>query len=87
MITDILLSLLYWILIIITAPLRLFPDAQLPVEITGAIGTGASYIMFFEDLVPIQNILQALGLILGLEGAIIAWRIANWTLRRIPGQS
>lgn len=87
MISGYLLFLLYWILMLITLPLRVLPDATLPAEFTGTIATGASYIMFMEDLVPMQNILQYLGLIVLFEVGILSWKLINWVLRRIPGQS
>jgi hypothetical protein len=87
MISGYLLYLLYWILMLITLPLRVLPDATLPSEFTGTIATASGYIMFMEDLVPMQNILQYLGLIVLFEVGILSWKLINWVLRRIPGQS
>lgn len=87
MISGFLLFLLYWILMLITLPLRVLPDATLPDGFSGAIATGAGYIMFMEDLVPMQNILQYLGAIVLFEVSILTWKLTNWVLRRIPGQS
>jgi hypothetical protein len=87
MITSFLLNLLYWILLLITLPLRALPNATLPAEFTGTLATGAGYIMMMDDLVPIQNILQYLTLLVVFEAGILGWKLINWVLRRIPGQS
>lgn len=85
MITGLILSMLYYVILLFTSPLRLLPDATLPSGLTSAIATANTYIRAIDFVFPVSTFLTILGLILGIETFIILFKIINWLIRKIPG--
>ena len=88
MITAVLLDLIYLVLLLITAPLRLLPDASLPAVFAGNIATISAYTAAIGQIMPysIQGLLAALGGIIGIELGIFAYKGVMWLIHRIPAQ-
>jgi len=87
MITAIFLYLVLAAIILITAPLRLLPDATLPADIATSISTISGYLTPLQVFLPVSTIFTILGLAVSIEAAILLWKGFNWLLRRLPTQS
>ena len=84
MITTAILDLIYAVLSLILWPVRQLPDVSLPPSIAEAISTAGAYIGGLDLILPVNTILAVLGLFLAIEGGILAYRIVNWLIRKIP---
>lgn len=87
MITNIFLSLVWGLLVAITSPLRLLPDAVLDPNITSSIATAANYISTLNQMIPLATIFSVLVAMAVVDGAIVTFRIGNYGIRKIPGIS
>jgi len=65
--------------------LGLLPVGHLSGEIGAAISYFVSVANAFSYVVPVATLLQAVALILIVDGAILAWHFINWVIRKIPG--
>ena len=85
MISSLILLLLFGVLVIVTAPLRLLPDVSLPVELTDAITTAGGHISSLNQVIPITTILIVLGIVLATEGFVFLYKSIKWVYNKIPG--
>lgn len=82
-----LILMIFGIVFAITLPLRLLPDASLPANILSTIQTIGGYIHPLNEIFPISTIFATFSLLLSIEGAIVAYRIIMWSIKRLPTQS
>jgi len=87
MITSFILYIVFSFVWAITSPLRLLPDASLPSGISDAITAIGGYISPLNEILPVSALFSAFGLILGVEAAIVSYRLIMWLVRRLPTQS
>jgi len=87
MIVDFLLYLIYGAVLLLTLPLRLLPDATLPIGFTNSITTASGYFHSFNSFLPIDTLLSILGSILLIEAGVVAYKIIMWVITKIPGIS
>ena len=85
MITNILLNLLYYAIILLTSPLRLLPDATIPAEITGAVNSAKGYLGAIDFIVPVNTLIAVIGAFFVVEFAIFSYKIIMWVIKKIPG--
>lgn len=76
--------MLYGVIWLITAPLRLLPNASLPVSISQAINSANTYLSAINFIFPLSTFLIIFGIILSIETFIIIWKIINWIIKKIP---
>jgi len=84
MITSLLLFIVYSFVFMITAPLRLLPNASLPANITSAISTASTYLTAIDFIFPVSSFITIFALILAVETFIILWKIINWIIKKVP---
>ena len=84
MITGFFIQLLFWIVWVITSPLRLLQDVSISSNFISAIGTANGYISSISFVVPVYTLLSILAIMVGIEGGIILFKLINWTIRKIP---
>jgi hypothetical protein len=76
--------MLYGVIWLITAPLRLLPNATLPDSITTAISTANTYLAAINFILPLSTFLTIFGIILTIETFILIYKLINWLIRKIP---
>lgn len=84
MVTTAILNILWLLLITVTAPIRLLPDANLPSAITDSISTVSGYISAMSDFLPMTTILAILAFSLVFEAAYFSYKIIYWVIKKIP---
>lgn len=84
MITNFILTILYYSIVAITSPLRLLPDVSLSPDIANAISTAGAYLNSFSFIIPVGTIVSIFGLFLAIEGGILLFKGINWLIRKIP---
>jgi hypothetical protein len=87
MIVGIIVNLIYGLVWLVLAPIRLLPDVSLPSDIAAAISTAGGYLYAVDFVLPVSSLLAIFALFLSIEGGILTWKGINWILRRLPTQS
>ena len=86
MLIDGLMYVLYAVLFIITAPLRLLPEASLSAGLQSQLADISTYISPLGMFAPLSTIFDIMLLYLGVETAIVVYKVVMWVIRRIPAQ-
>jgi len=77
--------ILNFFFLLITGLVGLLPTGNLP----AVIGTSFTYIVSianeFTYVIPIPTLLEALGVVVVFDTAILVWHFVNWIIRKIPG--
>lgn len=84
MITTLILNLLYYVVWLITSPLRLLADATANANVTSAISTASGYISPLNAVLPLGTILAILVAFFAIETGVFVWKGINWLIRKIP---
>ena len=84
MITDVLLTILYYAVYAFTSPLRLLNDVTLTSDFQNAVDTAGGYLASVNFVIPVTTILSVFGLFLAIEGAIFFYKAIMWGIRKIP---
>ena len=87
MIVTALLNLIYWIVFLLTSPLRLLPDVTLPAGLTAAVATASGYISSMNSFLPVDTLLQIFFTIISIELLVLTYRLIVWVITKIPGIS
>jgi len=61
------------------------PSGHLPTAITTAFAYFLAVVNSFSFVIPVDTLLQAAGVILVFDGAMVIWYFVNWIIRKIPG--
>lgn len=85
MITNFLISILYYIVALITSPLRLLSDYSIPANINTSLATAGNYIAILNTIFPVTTLLSVFGIVIIFEGFIVGYRIIRWLYQKIPG--
>jgi hypothetical protein len=84
MITNLIIALLYGVVYLITAPLRLLSDVVLSGNISAAIDSASKYLGGLNAVIPVTTLLAVFAIFLVVEIGIMTWRGINWVIRKIP---
>jgi len=87
MILNILISGIFGVLYIVTAPLRALPDVSLPSGVTSALDSASGLLSSVDSFLPVDTMLTVLGSVLIIEALVVSYRIIVWVLTKIPGLS
>lgn len=87
MITSIFLSIVYLATFLVTSPVRLFSNAELPDFLSGVGSYFSQYIAPLDGYIPVATIFLCLAFFISFEGSILIWHGINWLMRRFPTQS
>lgn len=82
MITSFFLTLFYWL---INAVLSVLPVGHLPAIMSTAFAYIVNVANSFSYIIPVSTLLQAVAVVIAVDGAIMLWHFANWIIRKIPG--
>jgi len=63
----------------------LLPTGHLPAAIATAFAYFLAVVNSFSFVIPVDTLLQAAGVILIFDGAMVLWFFINWIIRKIPG--
>jgi hypothetical protein len=85
MIVTALLNLIYGVVVVITSPLRLLPDATLPSGVASALSSAGGYASSLDAFVPVSTIYSVVLAMLVVEGFILTYKTLMWALKKIPG--
>lgn len=82
-----LLTLIYYMVLLLTSPLRLLDDVSVESGFGSSIATAGGYINNINNFFPISTLMTIFLIILGIELGIAVYKLIMWLLRRIPTQS
>ena len=84
MIATITLNLIYGLIWVILAPLRLLPDVSMSGEVASSIASVGSYIAPFNFVLPIATIITIILLVVSIEVGIFLYKGIMWLIKKIP---
>jgi hypothetical protein len=84
MITSGLLLIIYYFITALEYPITALPNVSLPANITSAITSANQYLASFNFIFPVSTFFAIFGLVLGIELAIIIYKIVMWVIKKIP---
>lgn len=79
-----LLNLLFVFLSFILTPLSNFSDVTLDPNFATAISNAGGYYHSLNGILPIDTMLQILGVFVVIESAYLIYKILMWIIRKIP---
>jgi hypothetical protein len=84
MITTALLDLLYFLLHILLSPILGFSDVVLNSSFTSSLATASGYYNSINAILPVDTMLEILGISLAFEGAYLIYKLIMWVIKKIP---
>lgn len=84
MIITALLKVVYYFILAITTPLRALSDVVLSSNFTDAIATANGYYGALNTLLPVDTMIQILGISLLFESLYLIYKIIMWVVKKIP---
>jgi len=84
MITNALLNLGYWIIEVLSFPIRIFDDVVLPADFADAIADAGVAFDLISTVFPVSSMLAITAIFITIETAILLWNGVNWLIRKIP---
>lgn len=78
------LKIIYVFILGITSPLRLLADVTLPSEISNAIINASGYYNSLNAILPMDTIIQILGISITFEGFYLIYKLIMWVIKKIP---
>jgi len=65
--------------------LGFFPTGFLPTAISTAVSYFVGIANAYSYIIPVDTLLQAVGVILVFDTAMLLWHFINWIIKKIPG--
>jgi len=81
------INTIYAVIFALTSPLRLFSDVILPTTITNAVANAGGFLSPVDMVLPIDVILDILGIFIYIEIAYLSFKAVMWVIKRLPTQS
>jgi hypothetical protein len=69
---------------LILLPIRLIPDATLPVDVASSFAMTGHYLSNLNQLFPLITMALTLGSMVIVESAIGVWKGIQWLIKKIP---
>lgn len=82
MIITLFLNLIWGLLYFLIGVL---PTGHIPLSIGIAFASIFGIANQFTYVFPVYTLMQALGIVIAIDGAILLWHFINWIIRKIPG--
>ena len=79
-----LLNLIFVILGLILSPLINVADVTLSSNFSSAITNASGYYHSLNSILPVDTMLQILGVSLVMEGAYLTYKLIMWVIQKIP---
>lgn len=84
MIISSLLNLIYIIIGLILTPLSNLPNVVLDSNFETAITNAGGYYHSLNAILPVDTMLQILGVSVVIEGAYLTYKLIMWVIQKIP---
>lgn len=84
MITSLILLLIFGVIVLITAPLRLLADVTLSSSITDSIATAGGFLGSLGQVLPVSAILSVLAIVMITEGFLFLYKTVRWVYQKVP---
>ena len=84
MISSLILILIFGVIVLITAPLRLLDDVTLTSSITDAITTAGGFLGSLGQILPVSTILTVLAIVMITEGFLFLYKTVRWVYQKVP---
>jgi hypothetical protein len=84
MIITAILNLVYIFIGFILSPLNAMGDVVLDTNFSTAISTASGYFHSLNAIIPIDTMIQILGVSLTIEGAYLLFKVIMWIIAKIP---
>lgn len=84
MITSSILLGLYLLLLLITAPIRIFNDVQPNASLQASIDSSNGLLASLNSVLPLDTLVIILGLFLAYELVLGVYKIIMWVIKKIP---
>ena len=84
MITTAIFNLFFWIVSALVSPILLFSDVSLSPDFTTSIATASGYYHSLNSILPVDTMIQILGISLAFELAYLIFKVIMWVLKKIP---
>lgn len=84
MISSLILILIFGVIVLITAPLRLLADVTLTSSITDAIATAGGFLGSLGQILPVSTILSVLAIVMITEGFLFLYKTVRWVYQKVP---
>lgn len=86
MILAAILTIAYYILLLLGGVFLLAPDVSLSPAVLSAIHNGTAFAMTLDAVLPIHELIVTIcGLFLAYEAAYLTLKLFNFIIRKIPG--
>lgn len=84
MISNVVITLFQFVILVLTFPIRLLDDVVLDPNIVAAFSDAAESYDILATVFPIGTIVAVTTLLVTVELAILVWHSINWLIRKIP---
>ena len=84
MISNIVIQLFQFVVLVLTFPIRLLDDVVLDPNIVAAFTDASEAYDILSTVFPIPTIIAVTALLVTVELAILVWHSVNWLIRKIP---
>lgn len=84
MIITAILNVIFTFIQFILSPLLLLPDVTLDPNFSSSLTTAGTYYHSLNGILPIDTMLQILGVSIALESAYLFYKLLMWLLRKVP---
>jgi len=84
MISNIVISLFQFVILVLTFPIRLLDDVVLDANIVDAFSDAGESYDILATVFPIGTIIAVTALLVTVELSILVWHSINWLIRKIP---
>ena len=85
MITDTILSLIYYFVYSIVFLISSFGDVAVSPSITAGIESMASYAVSLSDIFPVGTIFSIMAFVIIFDTALLTYRLIRWGYQKVPG--
>lgn len=84
MITNVIIQLFQFVVLVLTFPIRLLDDVVLDANIVAAFSDAGESYDILSTVFPIATIVAVTALLVTVELSILVWHAINWLIRKIP---
>jgi len=84
MITNGILNILFAFISLILYPLHSFSDVVLNSAFATSLSTASGYYNSLNAILPVDTMLEILGVSLAIEGAYLTYKLLMWIIKKIP---
>jgi hypothetical protein len=87
MVSNIFLDFIYSVVSTILSPISDLADVSLPGSIASGFTNARGFLHAIDFVVPYTTLLGVIGFLIGIEVAILTYKVVYWLIKRIPTQS